>query len=100
MFEFANLLNALNTFQDLREFPRSHVTPVDVGGERPDFSVVDIGYIEPGHGSKGKKCWLNTSEDIKAMYEKHHKKHCILLGRAWQSEPHTRCIYLCSTVLP
>ena len=39
--------------------------------DKPDFSKVDIGYFEPGHGTKGKKIWLYTDDDLKVMYSKY-----------------------------
>ena len=32
---------------------------------------LNLGYIAPGHGAKGKKCWLNVTEDLDDMYEAH-----------------------------
>ncbi len=50
---------------DLRDFLGSKVPPsVDIGGEKPDFTEVDIGYIEPGHGLKGRKEWINIDDDV------------------------------------
>ena len=40
-----------------------------------DIGAVEIGYIEPGHGSKGKKVWLCNDSDLKAMYNAHNKKN-------------------------
>ena len=38
-------------------------------------SVIDqLGYIEPGHGAKGKQRWLSVYEDLKDMYLLHQKK--------------------------
>lgn len=37
--------------------------------EKPDFEIVEVGYIEPCHNMKGKKQWIHPSDDIKAMYE-------------------------------
>lgn len=36
--------------------------------------TVDLGYIEPGHGRKGRKQWLNTDSDVEEMYKKHLAK--------------------------
>ena len=33
----------------------------------------EFGYIEPGHGLKGKWEWIFTEEDVKGMMEKHRK---------------------------
>ena len=61
----------------MREFLGNKVP--SIGGEKPDFNVVDIGYLEPGHGMKGRKQWLNTDDDVEVMYEKHAGKNCIQL---------------------
>ena len=43
-------------------------------------STIDqVGYIEPGHGVKGKQRWLSVSEDLEDMYTLHQQKHEILL---------------------
>ena len=35
----------------------------------------ELGYLEPGHGSKGKRCWLHTDADLADMYKQHkHEK--------------------------
>ena len=42
-------------------------------------SVIDqVGYIEPGHGAKGRQRWLSASEDLKDMYLQRQKKLEIL----------------------
>ncbi len=61
---------------DLRDFLGSKVPLVDIAGEMPDFTVVDIGYIEPGHGLKGR---INTDDDVDVMYNKYAGKTAILL---------------------
>ena len=45
----------------------------------PPVKEVEIGYLEPGHGAKGKRCWLYTDDDLKEMYEKHKGKRELLL---------------------
>ena len=45
----------------------------------PDFKNVDMGYVTPGHGMKGRKIWIHVDDDVKMMYEKHEKKRSILL---------------------
>ncbi len=37
-----------------------------------------IGYVEPGHGVKGKQQWLDTDGDLKQMYETHQRRKEIL----------------------
>ena len=62
--------------KELRLFLSSKVPPID---NWPNFDDTDMGYIEPGHGLKGKKQWLSTDDDLTAMYEKHVGKRNILL---------------------
>ena len=38
-----------------------------------------FGYIEPGHGSKGKQRWLTSNDDLKDMYQVYQGKKEILL---------------------
>ena len=39
----------------------------------------EICYLEPGHGSKGKRCWLHTDSDLEDMYKQHKHKKDVLL---------------------
>lgn len=39
----------------------------------------NFGFIEPGHGAKGKQRWLASDDDIKDMYSLHEGKKEILL---------------------
>ena len=41
--------------------------------------VVDIGYIEPGHGMKGRQVWLLESNDLISMYTLFMNKKEIIL---------------------
>ena len=55
-----------------------------VGAIKADISdllstEVDNGYIEPGHGNKGKQHQLETSEDLNEMYKWCGKKREIHL---------------------
>lgn len=43
------------------------------------ISPSQIGYIEPGHGLKGKQRWLYTDEDVDTMYDIYKRKTEILL---------------------
>ena len=47
--------------------------------DKPDFSKVDLGYFEPGHGTKGKKVWLCTDGDLKLMYSKYSPSNKVIL---------------------
>lgn len=64
---------------DLRSFLCVKVPSLEIDGHKPNFEIVDIGYIEPGHGMKGKKHWLFTDDDVEEMYKKHLGKRSILL---------------------
>ena len=47
--------------------------------EFADCDDIYIGYIEPGHGWKGKQTWLSSDEDIKDLYAVCSKVRHILL---------------------
>ena len=83
MSEFKNVRvckwKRCKNMNDLRDFLGSKVPPVDIGGEKPDFTEVDIGYIEPGHGLKGRKQWINIDDDVDVMYSKYAGKTAIML---------------------
>ena len=65
-----------NSLQELQDFIGVNL-PTSIS--RPDFSVVEMGYIEAGHGAKGRKVWLFDDDDIKQMYKWNQKKKKILL---------------------
>lgn len=65
--------------KELRNFLGVKVPSVDVDGHKPNYETVDVGYIEPGHGLKGKKQWLFTDGDVEEMYKKHLGKRNIHL---------------------
>ena len=47
--------------------------------EFTEFDDICVGYIEPGHGWKGKQVWLNSDEDITDLYVVCSKVKDILL---------------------
>ena len=65
------------TLDGLKEFIDKGL-PV-TGDNLPPVKEVEIGYLEPGHGAKGKRCWLYTDDDLKEMYGKHKGKKELLL---------------------
>ncbi len=85
MSEFKNVRvckwKRCKNMNNLRDFLGSKVPPVDIGGEKPDFTEVDIDYIyiEPGHGLKGRKQWINIDDDVHVMYSKYAGKTAIML---------------------
>ena len=42
-------------------------------------SLESFGYIEPGHGARGKQRWLTSADDLEDMYSTHKGKKEILL---------------------
>ena len=57
----------------LREFLKKNVST------SVDFTLVDIGYIETGHGAKGRKVWLCDNDDVHKMYLEYKDKSKIML---------------------
>lgn len=53
----------------------------------PDLKSVEMGYVEPGHGMKGRKIWIHTDDDVKMMYEKYGKKKTVLLWCYTEASP-------------
>ena len=49
------------------------------------FDIDTFGYIEPGHGLKGRQQWLVQDEDLEQMYRSYKKRGEILL---WCIRPH------------
>ena len=41
--------------------------------------ILDVGYIEPGHGMKGKQVWLVEDSDVAEMYSRFKTKQDITL---------------------
>lgn len=55
------------------------------------ISEESFGYIEPGHGAKGKQRWLTSSEDLKDLYRIHEGKKEILLWCFHADQGQKRC---------
>lgn len=64
------------TFSELKEFISNNL-PSTI--EAPNLQEVEMGFIEPGHGGKGRKVWLFDDNDLQKMYEVHQHKKLILL---------------------
>lgn len=47
-------------------------------GDKVGQPLKQLGYIEPGHGLRGKQRWLSSTEDLLNMYEIHGKKEITL----------------------
>ena len=41
-----------------------------------DGSVIEIGYVSPGHGLRGKHNTISTDRDVLKMYNDYHSKRC------------------------
>ena len=63
-------------FNELKEFVSANL-PSSI--EIPKLQEVEMGFIEPGHGGKGRKVWLFDDNDLQKMYEVHRLKKQILL---------------------
>ena len=82
MKEYCNIVlgkgTLYRTLKSLRKFIMNNMPNVpDV--DKPDLSKVEWGYVEPGHGMKGKKIWLYTDGDLRKMYEGYGGKPTIRL---------------------
>lgn len=64
------------TLEELKEFISCNL-PTSIT-DPPDFSVVELGYLESGHGSKGRKVWLCDDEDLAKMYRENKGKKILL----------------------
>lgn len=47
----------------------------EIGGEKE----LSLGYVEPGHGYKGRQQWIHSDDDLHDMYQTYKKKKEILL---------------------
>ena len=52
---------SFKSMDELRDFMAKNI-PSTCNVE--DIGAVEMGYIEPGHGSKGKKVWLCNDSDL------------------------------------
>ena len=60
------------SFSKLKELISSNL-PSTI--EAPNLQEVEMEFIEPGHGGKGRKVWLFDDNDLQKMYKVHlHKK--------------------------
>ena len=48
-------------------------------GELKEENDMCIGYVEPGHGWRGKQRWITADEDLRAMYDEYRGKKEVLL---------------------
>ena len=77
-----------SSLDELRKFIASKL-PATV--DPPDMEAVDMGFIEPGHGGKGRKVWLFSDEDLPTMYKTFKGKREFCYGathRALHKERH------------
>ena len=63
-----------NSLDELKEFLSTSASV-----HLHDLDLVDMGYIEAGHGVKGWKIWLCDDEDLDKMYLEHKNKKKIML---------------------
>lgn len=72
------------SIQRLREITAVYTSVEDLKKDvlsacNSNLSLENFGYIEPGHGSRGKQRWLASTDDLKDMYSVHRGKDEILL---------------------
>ena len=72
-------LNFIHRFTTMAEMKRSLSSYLK-------FEVDNFGYIEPGHGLKGRQQWVVQDDDLKQMYRSYSKRSEILL---WCIRPST-----------
>lgn len=66
------------SINSLKKFIMANLPSIP-GFVKPDIDEVEMGYVEPGHGLKGKKVWLFTDGDISKMYARYQRKRNIRL---------------------
>lgn len=69
---------AYKSEDSLRKFISNKLPPLP-SMDKPDMCNVEVGYVEPGHGMKGRKIWLLADGDLPKMYEKYGRNHSIRL---------------------
>ena len=60
---------------------------------------LEFGFIEPGHGLKGKKQWIKSDEDIimiETVEKYEHKKEIMLWCYSTSGERHFEFLYVCA----
>ena len=80
MSEYKNLeiqsKGRCKSISELKEFiSDNHPSGID----GPNLNEVEMGYIEPGHGGKGRKVWIYDEKDVDKMYEAYANKKRVLL---------------------
>ena len=80
MSEYKNLENqskgCCKSVNELKEFiSNNHPNGIDV----PNLNQVEMGYIKPDHGGKGRKVCIYDKKDVDKMYEAYANKKRILL---------------------
>ncbi len=80
MSEFKNVdLRGQHYCQSLDELKDFITSGLPTGiGNVPNLETVDMGFVEPGHGGKGRKVWL-FDDDVQKMYSTYRGKKRILL---------------------
>ena len=57
-----------------------------------EISSAEFGYLEPGHGAKGRKVWILKDDDVAVMNDVHSGKKCIRLWSYTHSHKTTASI--------
>ena len=70
-------------FQDIESLQDKLLSELGERGE-----IIEMGYIEPGHGARGKQRWILNAGDLEDMYEAYSRKTEIML---WVYAPASEC---------
>ena len=65
-------LKSCSKFSSFEELQDSFCTSLE-------FSPSEFGFIQPGHGLKGRQRWIRDNSDLEEMYNDYPKKHDFLL---------------------
>ena len=69
-------LTAKEKYKDFEGLKKAILTELKGQVEDP---IRQLGYIEPGHGLRGKQRWLSTNKDMNGMYQLHQRRKELLL---------------------
>ena len=59
-------------FQDIESLQDKLYSELGDHGE-----IIEMGYIEPGHGAQGKQRWILNAGDLEDMYEAKNRNHAL-----------------------
>ena len=75
------------TVEKIHEVTGKFSTLVELRNNTFKYVPATYGYVEPGHGMRGKKWWLSSEKDLFEMYDIYSGKKEILLWCSKESVP-------------